>query len=38
MDTSITEENNVEYKQKIGIMHACGHDVHTTRLLALQKF
>lgn len=30
----ITEANEVSYKSKnVGVMHACGHDVHTTCLL-----
>ncbi len=34
----IKEENDVPYKSKIeGVMHACGHDVHTTCLLGASK-
>ena len=30
----IVEENDVSYKsQNVGVMHACGHDVHTASLL-----
>jgi len=34
----ITEVNDVEYKSKnTGVMHACGHDVHTSSLLGTAK-
>jgi len=34
----ITEANDVPYKSKNeGIMHACGHDVHTSSLLGVAK-
>jgi len=34
----ITEKNDIPYRSKNeGVMHACGHDVHTTCLLGASK-
>jgi amidohydrolase len=34
----IQEENDVHYKSKVeGVMHACGHDVHTSVLLGVAE-
>jgi amidohydrolase len=34
----IQEENNIPYKSTVsGVMHACGHDVHTATLLGAAK-
>jgi len=34
----IEEKNDIDYKSKnIGVMHACGHDVHTASLLGTAK-
>lgn len=34
----ITEANDVPYKSKnVGVMHACGHDVHTSSLLGVAR-
>ena len=35
----IQEETQLVYKSKVpGVMHACGHDLHTTLLIALAKY
>ncbi|MFC2947503.1 M20 metallopeptidase family protein [Virgibacillus sediminis] len=34
----IEEENDIDYKSRVpGVMHACGHDVHTASLLSVAK-
>jgi amidohydrolase len=34
----IEDEKNVPYKSKIpGVMHACGHDIHTAAILGVAK-
>lgn len=34
----ISEESNIPYKSKVaGVMHACGHDVHTASLLGTAR-
>ncbi|WP_202081522.1 M20 family metallopeptidase [Caldalkalibacillus salinus] len=35
---SIQDEKDVDYKSKVpGVMHACGHDIHTAGLLGVAK-